>query len=109
MGASTHPTVQFWPDYSAGKVMTIDTLNSAADLQTIPGVGPKIAARIRELGYRSVENLRDQDPQRIYEQMCARQGGPLDRCVLYVLRCAVYYASHQTHRAGLLKWWSWKD
>jgi hypothetical protein len=29
--------------------------------------------------------------------------------VLYVFRCAVYYASHEVHDPELLKWWNWKD
>ncbi len=34
---------------------------------------------------------------------------PLDRCVLYVFRCANYYAAHKRHDPELLKWWNWKD
>ncbi|MBC8473125.1 MAG: pathogenicity locus, partial [Planctomycetes bacterium] len=30
-------------------------------------------------------------------------------CMLYVLRCAVYYASNTEHDPDLLKWWNWKD
>jgi hypothetical protein len=33
----------------------------------------------------------------------------IDPCVLYVFRCAVYYASHEVHDPDLLKWWNWKD
>jgi hypothetical protein len=28
--------------------------------------------------------------------------------VLYVFRCAVYYAGHREHDPELLKWWNWK-
>jgi hypothetical protein len=29
--------------------------------------------------------------------------------VLYVFRCAVYYATEKEHDPELLKWWSWQD
>jgi hypothetical protein len=29
--------------------------------------------------------------------------------VLYVFRCAVYYASNSVHDQERLKWWNWKD
>lgn len=34
-----------------------------------------------------------------------RQSVQVDRCMLYVFRCAVYYE----HDPELLKWWNWKD
>jgi len=34
-----------------------------------------------------------------------------DRCLLYVFRCAVYYASTSPELYDIekLKWWNWKD
>ena len=77
-------------------------------LQEIPGVGPSIAADLRSLGVRSVGQLRGRNPQRMYERLGELQG-PQDRCVLYVFRCAVYYASIPKPEPALLKWWNWKD
>jgi len=77
-------------------------------LQVIPGVGPSIAADLRALGIRSVAQLRRRNPQRLYDRLCALQG-PQDPCVLYVFRCAVYYASTPRPKPALLKWWNWKD
>ncbi len=79
------------------------------DLQVIPGVGPSIAQDLYELGYREVTQLRGQDPAVMYAELCRRRGRQIDRCVLYVFRCAVYFASHHVHDAELLKWWNWKD
>ena len=79
------------------------------DLQVIPGVGPSIAEDLWELGVRRVEDLRGKDPERLYEQRCKQQGVRIDRCLLYVFRCAVYFASHNKHDPELLKWWNWKD
>ncbi|MFH0946505.1 MAG: helix-hairpin-helix domain-containing protein [Planctomycetota bacterium] len=79
------------------------------DLTTIPGVGPSISQVLLNLGFSRVSDLRGEDPERMYEELCAQRGGPIDRCVLYVFRCAVYYASHDEHEPELLKWWNWKD
>ncbi len=88
--------------------MPTSTPNNTNDLQAIPGVGPKIAEGLRALGYRRVEDLRDKDPERMYHDLCEIRGRHIDRCVLYVFRCAVYYASRKTHLPRLLKWWNWK-
>ncbi len=79
------------------------------DLKQIPGVGKKIAEDLWNLGYRSVQDLEDQDPEELYIKLCARKGMHVDRCMLYVFRCAVYYASNKKHDPELLKWWNWKD
>lgn len=79
------------------------------ELQTIPSVGPSIARDLWGLGIRKVADLKNKDPQRLYNRFCEKAGKPVDRCVLYTFRCAVYYASHKRHTPRLLKWWNWKD
>lgn len=79
------------------------------DFQQIPGVGPSIAWDLWNLGYRSVGELKNQDPEAMYLAHCHQQGETVDRCVLYVFRCAVYFASNEAHDPELLKWWNWKD
>lgn len=78
-------------------------------LQQIPGVGRKIAEDLWDLGVRSVHDLNGQDPAELYRTLCDRKGTRVDRCMLYVFRCAVYYASNESHNPELLKWWNWKD
>ena len=78
-------------------------------LQEIPGVGPSIARDLRLLGIQRVEQLRGRDPERLYAKSNALCGMTQDRCLLYVFRCAVYYASEPKPKARLLKWWNWKD
>ncbi len=78
-------------------------------LQEIPGVGPSIAVDLRDLGIRRVSDLSGRDPQRLYEKLCALRGTHIDRCVLYVFRCAVYYAGRKRHDPERLKWWNWSD
>ncbi|PKN03330.1 pathogenicity locus [Candidatus Dependentiae bacterium HGW-Dependentiae-1] len=79
------------------------------ELQQIPGVGPSIAQDLWELGIRSIHDLKKQNPETMYLQSCALRGQHIDRCLLYVFRCAVYYASEKNHDPELLKWWHWKD
>jgi len=79
------------------------------DLQTIPGVGPSIAIDLQDLGLTSVSNVAGQDPEELYGRLCALRGSHIDRCVLYVFRCAVYFANNKKHDPELLKWWNWKD
>jgi hypothetical protein len=83
--------------------------DSARDFQRVPGIGPRMADDLWRLGYRSVVELRDADPEVMYQRLCELSGGRVDRCVLYVFRCAVYFASTAAHDPDLLKWWSWSD
>jgi len=80
-----------------------------ANLSRIPGIGPSIAADLYLLGVREVAGLRGRNPESLYAELCREVGRPVDRCVLYVFRCAVYFASESTHDPELLKWWNWKD
>jgi hypothetical protein len=80
-----------------------------AELQTIPGVGPSIAADLIDLGYRQPRDLRGADTERMYRDLCDLRGRHIDRCMLYVFRCAVYFASNSVHDPERLKWWNWKD
>jgi len=81
----------------------------ANDLRQIPGVGKIIARDLQELGVGSVSDLKDADPEQLYEKLCVWKGVRVDRCMLYVFRCAVYFASRKNHDPELLKWWRWKD
>jgi predicted flap endonuclease-1-like 5' DNA nuclease len=79
------------------------------ELQTIPGVGPSIAQDLREIGIAKVADLKRADPEELYRQSNQKRGVVQDRCLLYVFRCAVYYASRPVHEPEKLKWWNWKD
>ncbi|MFQ6087653.1 MAG: helix-hairpin-helix domain-containing protein [Candidatus Methanofastidiosia archaeon] len=79
------------------------------ELQQIPWVGKKIAEDLWNLGFRSVQELKDQNPEELYLKLSAQRGMHVDRCMLYVFRSAVYYASNKRHDPELLKWWNWKD
>jgi len=80
----------------------------ADELQTIPGIGPSMAQDLRDLGIFAVDDLVGQDPELMYKRLCQMHGMHIDRCVLYVFRCAVYFASEDEHDPELLKWWNWQ-
>jgi hypothetical protein len=81
---------------------------NGSPLEEIPGIGPKLARDLHDLGLRSVDDLQGQAPEELYGRLMALRGCPIDRCVLYVFRCAVYYAE-DGRDPQKLKWWNWKD
>jgi hypothetical protein len=81
------------------------------ELSAIPGVGKSIAADLWNIGITSVSDLKGQDPDVLYDLSNKWAGVVQDRCLLYVFRCAVYFANTpgEQHEPDKLKWWNWKD
>ncbi len=79
------------------------------DLQTIPGVGKSIAGDFFNVGIRRVSDLKNADPEELYERMNKFYQVKQDVCLLYVMRCAVYFASNENHDQDKLNWWYWKN
>ncbi len=78
------------------------------ELRRIPGVGKIIAEDFWDLGIRSIDDLKRANPDELYDALCALQRMQVDRCMLYVFRCAIYFASTKNPDPELLKWWNWK-
>ena len=80
-------------------------------LTAIPGVGKSIAEDLWNIGIKKVDDLQGQDPEALYELSNRFEGKTQDRCLLYVMRCAVYYADTPKAEQDpeMLKWWNWKD
>ena len=103
------------PAQSSAGLLGVETRNEELmkqrldDLESIPGVGAKIAQKLHLIGVRRVRDLRNRNPETLYRQLEHRIGAHVDRCVLYVFKAAVYYASRQKHESEKLKWWNWKD
>jgi len=83
--------------------------DSLKELQTIPGVGENLSKDLLDLDYRKIHDLKGESPENMYQSLMGLRGQHVDRCVLYVFRCAVYYASNSVYKLELLKWWNWKD
>jgi hypothetical protein len=79
------------------------------EFRTIPGVGKSIAEDFWNIGLRSLSDLKNANPEALYMALCKFKNRHVDRCMLYVFRCAVYFASTQDCDPELLKWWHWKD
>jgi hypothetical protein len=79
------------------------------DLKKIPGVGVKTERDLVNLGFTSVSSLKGQNPAEMYKRECMLKGYKVDRCQLYIYRCAVYYAETENPEPEKLKWWHWKD
>jgi hypothetical protein len=81
------------------------------DLMTIPGVGKSIAADLVKIGIKSVGDLKGRRPEELFAESNRVAGCVQDRCLLYVFRCAVYFAStpRGKRNADKLKWWNWKE
>lgn len=78
------------------------------DLQTVPGVGKSIAEDLRNIGILTVADLKGKDPEKLYDLSNRFVGKAQDRCLLYVFRCAVYFAENKNPDPEKLKWWNWK-
>ena len=78
-------------------------------LQKIPGVGKSIANDLWNLGITRISDLDGNDPEKLYNESNKQVGVIQDRCLLYVFRCAVYFASNTKHEKSKLLWWNWKD
>ncbi|MCX6271074.1 MAG: pathogenicity locus [Bacteroidetes bacterium] len=84
---------------------------SIKELRIIPGVGKSIALDLLNIGVRKVRDLQGKHPQALYDLSNQYAGMVQDRCLLYVFRCAVYYAETPVNEQDpeKLKWWNWKD
>ncbi len=79
-------------------------------LETLPSIGPAMAADLHLLGIHSPEELVGQNPQQLYDELCSITGQHQDRCVLYVFRCAVWAAENpDSPDKALRNWWEWKE
>jgi hypothetical protein len=83
--------------------------NSSQDLQRIPGIGPRLAVMLQEVGIQNIADLRGRSPEKLYAKLNVVRGKREDPCVLYNFRCAVYFATEPNPEPERLKWWNWKD
>ena len=89
----------------------MDKKTAIKNLTKIPGVGKSLATDLFNVGINSVEGLKGKNPELLYKKSNQFANAIQDRCVLYVFRCAVYFAETNENRREkeLLKWWNWKD
>lgn len=73
------------------------------DLCSIPNVGPAIARKLARLEIATVDDLRGQDGEELFERLCALDGQRHDPCLLDTFVAAVDYAEGGPPRP----WWEY--
>ena len=81
------------------------------NLTIIPGVGKSVAMDLWNIGIKQVDDLKGKNPEQLYNSSNKYAGVIQDRCLLYVFRCAVYFAetNGKKQNGEKLKWWNWKN
>ena len=69
------------------------------ELQTLPNIGKITAIKLYSLGVKTPQDMKNANPEALYEQLQKQTNGPVDRCVLYQFRGAKSNKS----------WWKCKD
>ena len=83
-------------------LLVADTgLMSEQELQTLPNIGPAVAAMLVRLGVQQPADLRGQTADALYERLCEVDGRRHDPCLLDTLVAAVDYV----HGAPARPWW----
>lgn len=58
-------------------------------LQSLRNIGSVTAESLFFLGIKTPEQMKQADPEELYEELRIKSGGKLDRCVLYQFRGAI--------------------
>lgn len=61
-------------------MISSDEQLSLKELQQIPGVGKAISKDFYNVGIKSITDLRDRNPEELYERLCEYQGYRVDVC-----------------------------
>ena len=76
-------------------------------LQDLVSVGPAMVRDFELLGIRSVAQLSQRDPEKMYEKLCEITGQAQDICCLDVFRAAVAQARNPRLPFDQCQWWYW--
>ena len=71
------------------------------DLRQLPNVGPAVARMLTRLGVERADDLRGQDPERLFQRLCDLDGTRHDPCLLDTFVAVVDYANGAPARP----WW----
>ncbi len=52
-----------------------------SELMKIPGIGPALSEDLNSIGINTIDDLKNEDAQKLYEKLC-RKEGKQDKCVL---------------------------
>ena len=82
-------------------------LRALLRFETLGSVGPSIARDLWSLGYRDVDDLKGEDPHRMYLRLCRLASARIDPCAEDVFRAAVAQAEDPKLAAAKRNWWYW--
>jgi Pathogenicity locus len=76
-------------------------------LEDLISVGPAMLRDFQLLGIRSVGQLARKNPTRLYQELCRRNGQPVDICCQDVFAAAIAQARNPLLPADQCQWWYW--
>jgi nucleotidyltransferase/DNA polymerase involved in DNA repair len=76
-------------------------------LQDLISVGPAMLSDFELLGIRSVKQLAQRNPAKLYQQLCRAMGQRIDICCQDVFSAAVAQARNPLLPADQCQWWYW--
>jgi len=76
-------------------------------LADLVSIGPAMLRDFDLLGIRSVAQLARQNPEKLYERLCAKTGQSVDICCLDAFSAAVAQARNPRLPAEQCNWWYW--
>ena len=76
-------------------------------LKDLAGIGPRMLEVFQDLGIASVDELRHQNPQQLYDRLSTLKGVRMDPCVLDTFTCAVAQAKDPQLPTDQRNWWYW--
>ena len=81
-------------------------LRGLAQFQAIPSIGPKLAQWVTELGFYSLEELKNENGAELTNRLEEHFGYWEDPCVEDSLRCIVHHANYSDSEKS---WWHFSD
>lgn len=79
--------------------MNIDKQAAIKELQTLRNIGMLTAEKLYSIGIKTVKQMRQSDPKKLYKKLKEENGGKLDKCVLYQFQGAI----------SDILWWECKE
>jgi hypothetical protein len=87
--------------------MRIFMARARRELRDLISIGPVMLRDFELLGIRSVAQLAQQNPRRLYARLSRATGQRQDPCVLDTFCAAVAQARHPRLPAEKCQWWYW--
>jgi nucleotidyltransferase/DNA polymerase involved in DNA repair len=81
--------------------------SSQRRLEDLVSIGSAMLRDFDLLGIRNVAQLARQNPEKLYERLCAKTGQSVDICCLDVFSAAVAQARNPRLRGDQRNWWYW--